>query len=263
MAYESLQTKIESNKRSRLKKRSKQKSMKFKNQATPGYKRLKPIEMNHEFKLSIAQLNQKKYFFITDGFGNNFRNYFEDVLEQKEILHVSKLKVIDDIEGCYYEGQNGVPAFILAPRQFTLNNSEAQAKVEEKALNSLISKLKDKSRGVSRQAVCDKYIILGSTALRGSPGIGFSDVKTNCECDYNTIVKMGARAHHTAENLLPFEVMDAFNKTREEFAIPGMQKIATNKKHPPKAKSMIWPSVAASYDYASSAHDDNDFFYQC
>ena len=74
-----------------------------------------------------------------------------------------------------------------------------------------------------------------------------------------TVVNMGCRAHHTTEHLLPSDIMKAFKTTQEECANPSMTKLVTNKKDTPKQKTMIWPSAAASYDYASSAHDDNDF----
>ena len=167
MAYDSLLKNIERNKATQNKKRKKKKKKTSKNkqlsninEEIPGYKRLKQIETYHDFTLSTQELNQKPFFFVTEGFQETFPDFFKDVTDPKEIMSINKFKVIDEVEGCYYEGENGVPAFILAPRQFSLTNSKNNMKKEEFALHSLLNNLIDKNRGESRQAVCEKYVIL-------------------------------------------------------------------------------------------------------
>jgi hypothetical protein len=215
--------------------------------------------MNNDCALTIQQLKAKKHFFVTRGFNELFPNHFDSIDEEKEIVNINNLEIIDEVDGCYYEGDNGVPAFILIPRQRSLNNAHRNTFTEENALRHLMNSLTNKNRGLARKAICDKYITIGYHALRNKPGIEPTKLQgLQCQNEYNTLLNMVSRAEHVAGSVLPKEVKTAFEVTKEICSIPGLKKIGTG--NATKKETSLWPSVAVSYDYVSNAHDDKDFF---
>jgi hypothetical protein len=224
------------------------------------YRGLKKIEMDSTFTLDAHQLKQKSHFFVSEGFLDLFPNFFDVVDTDKEIVHVNQFKIIDETNGCYYEGDNGVPAFILIPRKRVLDNIDYMIP-EENAWDDLINNLPTSKRGDSRKAICEKYIIMGAHVLRGEPGLGFTDVKSHFEAQYNKVVHVVSRAEHMSGSVLATGVFEAITTTKKVCGIPGIKKKISCDKT--QKETSIWSSIAASYDYVSSAHVDDDFFYQC
>ena len=67
-------------------------------------------------------LKSMKHYFVKVPSNNLPINYFDDLGTNVNIMSVSELKLIDEMEGCYYTAENQVLAFILAPWIFTLES---------------------------------------------------------------------------------------------------------------------------------------------
>lgn len=82
--------------------------------------KLKRIDFEETFAMDRNVLKLSKHYFVYDPLNKIPTNYFDDIDTNANIVSVSKLKLIDEPDGCYYTANNEVPAFILVPRKFAL-----------------------------------------------------------------------------------------------------------------------------------------------
>ncbi len=166
---------------------------------------------------------------------------------------------MDETNGCYCNGVNNVPVFILIPRSFSIQNSGNKMVSQEKSFEHLLQHFSSNIRGKTRPAVSEKYMTIGSHARRGSHGISTTQVPKKVERDYNTVVKLARRSEHIAKPFLPHGVYNLMKQTKELCGWSGMRKVQDGKFL--DDETTLWPSAAITYDYASAAHNDQDFYF--
>jgi hypothetical protein len=222
------------------------------------FKRLKCIIPNDSKAISSSDLKCTKHFFLYDTLGNIPKNYFEKVSTKSILTDVNKFILIDEIHGCYGASRNGIPPFILIPRHQSLSTGPKEMIHQQRSLMKLVCGLITTKRGESKNAIYSRYTTFGAHAKRGSHGISYKTIKEKLNRDFHVVVNMVKKAEHCAENVLPSAVIDALKRTKDKFEWSGI--MTTNSSGCKKEKSMLWASVATSYDYASAAHVDSDFF---
>jgi hypothetical protein len=225
------------------------------------FKKLKCITPNVNLAISTCDLKRTKHFFVYDNSGKIPSKYFDKVSDTSIITNVTKFKMIDETNGCYGASNNGIPAFILIPRLQSLSAGQKEIMQQQTSLMKLVCGLTTTKRGESKNAIYSRYTTFGAHAKRGSHGISYKNIKKKLNRDFHVVVNMVRKAEHCAENVLPSAVIDALKRTKHKFEWSGI--LTTDIDGCKEEKSMLWSSVATSYDYASAAHVDSDFFYHC
>ena len=224
----------------------------------PKLENMKSIQVNNELLFDTVALKETKHFFIYDPLEDLPLNYFGHQNSVVNLIDIDTSDIIDEINGCYYIADNGVPAFILVPRSESLQCTGKKISSQEKALHTLLNKLPRTNRGQSTSAVCSKYTTIGAHAQRGRQGISYTNVKHELERDYNIMVKMVRTAEHCANKVLPSGLYESLEKTKELFEWECLKKKFNNKFN--SKQTNLWSSIATSFDYTSAAHTDKDFF---
>ena len=222
------------------------------------FKKLKKITANQSFAIKTSILKQKKHFFYYDPQQKLLESYFNKTNGKKVIIDANRLQLLDEINGCYGASSNGIPPFILIPRSQSLNSGPIEIKHQEKALYKLVRGITLTKRGKSKDAVYSHYATLGAHARRGSHGISYKVIKAKLKRDFNVVIKMVKKGEHCANNVLPHSVISALKRTQTLFQWSCLQ--SAEPKEGNKEESALWASVATSYNYASAAHVDTDFF---
>ena len=146
----------------------------------------------------------------------------------------------------------------MIPRSQSLNCGPIEIKHQEKALYKLVRGITLTKRGKSKDAVYSHYATLGAHARRGSHGISYKVIKAKLKRDFNVVIKMVKKGEHCANNVLPHSVISALKRTQTLFQWSCLQ--SAEPKEGNEEESALWASVATSYNYASAAHVDADFF---
>jgi hypothetical protein len=165
--------------------------------------------------------------------------------------------MIDEVNGCYGASDNAIPPFILLPRTQSLNCGPTDIVQQEKSLFNLLNGINSTKRGKSKDAVYSHYITLGAHAKRGSHGISLKSVKKTLKDEFDAVIKMVQKAEHCSKSVLPSAIIKAVKRTKDLFEWTSF---GCNLNQKERTESILWPSVATSYDYTSSAHIDSDFF---
>ena len=71
-----------------------------------GYFALKPIPMNSKCSFTIQQLKAKHYFFVSQASDEIYPDHLASINKPIEIVNVNQFQVINETNGCYYEGSN-------------------------------------------------------------------------------------------------------------------------------------------------------------
>jgi hypothetical protein len=177
------------------------------------------------------------------------------LIETEKIF--GNLQIIDTKFGANVMETSSVPIFILCPRIF-IDNQKISGHADVKCLDEILQKYSKKvsNRGESRTGFSEQFASVGAHARRGGPGISVTDVNKFkcCKESFAHLRKMLNRIEFFAKSVLPFGLLSTIKAVRE------LVHDETSLTSPTGGKDGIWASVAASYNYMSPAHTDNDAF---
>ena len=207
-------------------------------------------------RISPVDLKRNKYFFVYDPLKQIPNDYFKGVCNKKIIKDITHFQLIDEINGCYGFSNNNIPPFILVPRKQSLSCGTMDIISQEESLLKLVHGVTETKRGESKNAIYSYYATVGVHVKRGSPGLSYKKIKETLQEDFTEVIKMVQKAEHCAASVLPSAMIEGVKRTKELFNWPTF---VTNSYVEEKKESVLWASVATSYNYTSAAHVDSDF----
>jgi hypothetical protein len=210
---------------------------------------------------------KEKIFYVTDAVDDYFETMKMSILWENNvtILHVSSLRLIDTSDGCGHNITTN-PTFIKIPRLWSL----AKATNVSKDAASLHRLLKGHRlrRGGSHLDVAMNYRTFGMFCSRNSTGVlSKDDLKSSniLPEDKQQLRYMYNRANELCLRVLPTAFIRGI---REAHKYVQWQTIGQNVKDSEIEQESkyshnvkLWAAAAASKNYQSASHVDNDFFY--
>ena len=221
------------------------------------FKKLKCITPSSENIISTSELKKTQYVFVYDPLQKLPNDYFKGICKKIEVQNISSFKVVDEVDGCYGLSNNDIAPFILIPRNQVLNCGSNDVTHQETCLTKLVHGIVSTKRGATKKAIYSHYATFGVHAKRSSPGLSFKSIEEQLKDDYNAIIRMIQKAEHCASSVLPNSMIQAIKRTKELYEWPTFSLTSDGVT---KKESILWSSIATSYDYTSTTHVDKDFF---
>lgn len=167
------------------------------------------------------------------------------------------LDIQDNILGSKLMETDCVPIYIHVPREDVVKHSSSSHGDVQAIKKLLLEHNNINVRGSKRTGVSYQYATFGVHAQRFGGGLSMKSAKDNCHNEYLRLLKLKARAEFFAKMYLPFRVLTALSRCKEQLSDTFSPDPRQN------FQDCIWSSMATSVNYMSAAHTDEDGFLCC
>ena len=207
--------------------------------------------------------NEKKRIFYKP------KNVKLNIQEEDDIaiMDISTLEVVDNKSGIKLYNHDGVPMFILIPRDDSLIFLKNNKFKIIKAIENMRKHKGNCKRGKNRtgRQIYDKtkYTTIGPTACRNNHGFITSfPKKDKNKHDWNTLHKLINFIEDKCEKYLPRDILKGISQVKDKFNYPRFPIIKDSQYQSNNCyqQTKIYTSLALARDYYSAAHIDEDFF---
>jgi hypothetical protein len=207
----------------------------------------------------------KKVFYVTDTSDAFFeaKKSTINMISAIHFKHISSLHVIDTNNGCChnYNMQSSF-TFVKLPRKWALQ----KATNVENDYATLLRLLKGKklSRGFSHLDISQSYRTFGSYCPQNSRGISKKEDAQSCKISTNDNTQLRYiynRVTQLALRVLPTGLIRGIRASQKLLPWDTIGGNIQSSDTPNNSPTSFWAAAAASCNYISASHVDDDFFY--
>ena len=171
--------------------------------------------------------------------------------EKETCVHdISSLKVINTTKGVQLvDPQVSVPVFTLIPREHVLQfRSPAMFQKINNVLKYIVNKGKKNNRGSKRAGITKKEVSVGVAASRNSHGYVYSPMMRDNPLMWSALKKFARQTEHPLKRFIPENILKGLYKAKDFIGWTTLE------------DNSMFSALAASCNYYSKVHTDEDFF---
>jgi hypothetical protein len=218
-------------------------------------------------KHAITDTTIKHYMFITDTHDTFFENKAKEMklVLQTQLLIANihqTLHVHNTDNGAYLLDEWQQQTFIKLPRLMCLQGAST-VHDDVVAVKQLLDKSGRLYRGNSHFDIAPKYTTCGMYAQRNSRSINIHKHDNVQYSKMRKVYHLYQRAAHFARQVIPTSLLYGMQTSH---AVVGWQTLEHNEKQQTahaRQTTNMWASCAASVNYVSACHVDQDFLWSC